>query len=554
MKNQIPKNLRADLFGSDEEKLLEAFRKLKDSGLDVNDIVDMIRADEEDDCKEEIKVSEKHRRKFFLRKNELLSEIGSEVNLESLIRDIFPDLQDSNLVRGETDGKGCVLITTRRKRIEKNGKERKYEERRVIKSDYKGIDTVLENSNSTSLLFPFTVYGNRHRKQNAHQLFAMTIDIDYVWGWHMENLIHQFKSGHLLPPTYITNSGNGVHLWYVLKKPLRMTPEQGQHLVMFKKMLMHKIWNGYTSASGNDRDSANIYQGFRLPGVYTKLAFDRKGKLRKDAEEYRTKVFKIDSGAKYDVAELRSTIVPERGFHEDLWLRESERNFIPNWELIESDEPWQHIHQPKHTKEEARELFPEWAERVLDGVPKQTKENSGWTCKRALYDWWKRKIQQEAVVGGRYWAIRALVQYGYKCGISQSEITTDAKSFMGHLNEIAKEYPFTEEDMMNALMTAFQDITKKKMSTRAFISESSKIPIVPKIQRNGLKQKQHLELARYKRDMLMGDKDAWRNKDGRPDKRAIVVEWQQANPSGTKYRCIKDTGLSKATVYKWWGV
>ena len=37
---------------------------------------------------------------------------------------------------------------------------------------------------------------------------------------------------------------------------------------------------------------------------------------------------------------------------------------------------------------------------------------------------------------------------------------------------------------------------------------------------------------------------------GRPSKKEIVEFWQQSNPGGTKYRCQKDTGLSKNTVSK----
>lgn len=32
---------------------------------------------------------------------------------------------------------------------------------------------------------------------------------------------------------------------------------------------------------------------------------------------------------------------------------------------------------------------------------------------------------------------------------------------------------------------------------------------------------------------------------GRPDKQKIVQKWQLENPEGTKYQCVKDTGLSK---------
>lgn len=34
----------------------------------------------------------------------------------------------------------------------------------------------------------------------------------------------------------------------------------------------------------------------------------------------------------------------------------------------------------------------------------------------------------------------------------------------------------------------------------------------------------------------------------------IVKEWRESHPDGKKADCIRDTGLSKPTVYKWWSV
>ena len=52
-----------------------------------------------------------------------------------------------------------------------------------------------------------------------------------------------------------------------------------------------------------------------------------------------------------------------------------------------------------------------------------------------------------------------------------------------------------------------------------------------------------------KRDML--GEDEYKN-NGRPDKAEIVRQWRLEHPEGRKVDCIKDTGLSKPTVYKWW--
>lgn len=42
------------------------------------------------------------------------------------------------------------------------------------------------------------------------------------------------------------------------------------------------------------------------------------------------------------------------------------------------------------------------------------------------------------------------------------------------------------------------------------------------------------------------------NQGGRPSKQQVVQEWKKNNPERTKADCIKETGLSKTTVYKHW--
>ena len=45
-------------------------------------------------------------------------------------------------------------------------------------------------------------------------------------------------------------------------------------------------------------------------------------------------------------------------------------------------------------------------------------------------------------------------------------------------------------------------------------------------------------------------------KEGRPKgsgtAEQTVREWQESHPAGKKADCIRETGLSKPTVYKWW--
>ena len=79
---------------------------------------------------------------------------------------------------------------------------------------------------------------------------------------------------------------------------------------------------------------------------------------------------------------------------------------------------------------------------------------------------------------------------------------------------------------------------------------------VPSNKRNGLKQKQHLYLARRRKEGMKAIDLPMKAPEGRPkgssQQKKLVEEWRTAHPDGKKADCIRDTGLSKPTVYKWW--
>ena len=92
--------------------------------------------------------------------------------------------------------------------------------------------------------------------------------------------------------------------------------------------------------------------------------------------------------------------------------------------------------------------------------------------------------------------------------------------------------------------------------SRSEAERVSAIPM-PANKRNYQKQADHLEEARAIRDIRMKRQDRdWREGNGRPkgsgEKSKIVEEWQRQHTDGKKADCIRETGLSKPTVYKWW--
>lgn len=87
------------------------------------------------------------------------------------------------------------------------------------------------------------------------------------------------------------------------------------------------------------------------------------------------------------------------------------------------------------------------------------------------------------------------------------------------------------------------------MASREWIEKQTKV-VIPPNKRNGRKQATHLKIARFTLETM--NEDRGKALQGRPDKAKIVEEWRESNPLGTKADCIRETGLAKHTVYKWW--
>ena len=151
-----------------------------------------------------------------------------------------------------------------------------------------------------------------------------------------------------------------------------------------------------------------------------------------------------------------------------------------------------------------------------------------------------------------------LCAYGLKCGIPEKQIRKDAYSFLDHLESLTDDESnhFTREDVKDALKALQADHKLlSTMASREWIEKQTKvsIPASHREKEKRLKQKDHLELARFSRDIRQRMKGTkWTDNNGRPDKSMIVYEWRSAHPEGRKVDCIRETGLDKKTVYKWW--
>lgn len=450
----------------------------------------------------------------YREKEALMLERGyPEVSPYDFYRDLFPV---GSLQQEPEDGKGNIIAS--QLRPSGKGRTRQW----VIDDSLKMLDKVI--GDKFGLIPPISFYGKTHTKENAHELFAVAIDVDYVGKQQLKNLLKQFGNGVQLCPTYLISSGKGVHLYYFLKEPLQLYRNREGVLAELKEALIRRLWNDTSSIRPDSPDITGIYQGFRCVGSQTKLG-----------EDFIVKAYKL-SDNRYTLEDIKASIPSCKVDLSPLYEKPRRESTV--------------------TLEEAKELYPEWYEkRIVQGVPKQRSKKQGgtWVCNEALYEWWKRKITEDVKAGGRYFSIMALCSYGLKCGISEQKIRRDAYAFLDHLESLTEDEDnhFSRADVKDALRALKAD--RKRLSTiasRQWIEDNTKVSI-PANKRNYRKQETHLELARGIRE-LKGKLGESVSGGGRPTAEQTVREWQESHPAGKKADCHRDTKLDPKTIRKWW--
>ena len=200
----------------------------------------------------------------YREKEALMLERGyPEVSPHDFYRELFPA---GCLQQESEDGKGNIIAT----QIRPSGKGRTRQW--VIDDSLKMLDKVI--GDRFGLIPPISFYGKSHTKENAHELFAVVVDVDYVGKQQLKNLLKQFGNGVQLRPTYLVSSGKGVHLYYFLQEPVQLYRNREEVLAELKEAFIRRLWNDTSSIRPDSPDITGIYQGFRCVGSQSKLGVD----------------------------------------------------------------------------------------------------------------------------------------------------------------------------------------------------------------------------------------------------------------------------------------
>lgn len=410
-------------------------------------------------------------RQQYDEKNTFLGQFGEQVSAWSMYEDIFGDTEQvfPVVIIDEGEASKHILPLPLEEAIERSA------------------------TRNDMLLGGCSYFNNWISKKSAKDLYTFIIDMDNVYSGTLLNALQRdwyTASGEYLPkPTYIVNSGTGLHLYFVLDEPIpnyntsredidrvyrALAVQQTTKRVYLRKQVQ---WFG---------------QDFRMAGGLNKY-------------DWENTVFRI--GEKWDIDELAKAV----GFPDVHFVRYGEKR----------------VKKPSQ-KQSGRG------------------KRKGWRTNRAFYDHALQGCRDKTKEGNRYTSMCALSVIAWKCGVPAEELEQDLLALLPEYNKGAQR--LVKEKEVYSAMKMYND---KAMLTQRESLENWQGWEYKPIKRNGRKRAQHIKIMNAIREIEHPDGE-WRNKQGAPTAEQTVREWQEAHPEGRKADCVRDTGLSRPTVYKWW--
>lgn len=450
--------------------------------------------------------------------DEILKNQYSEIDGYDFYRYIFPDNENAGEYNDDFSKPNAIYLYQDER---DEGTKRRLRRRIMLKDTWKCDYLTCIERNPMTLCSGLSYRKMANKLNNAQRMHALIFDLDGVGGRELRNLFLRFRVEpdmiRSLPmPTFLVLSGKGLHLYYVFDKPIDLYPNIKLQLKSLKYDLTFKMWDYKATSQIKQVQYQSINQSFRMVGSVN--------------SKYGTVVKAYKIGEKVTIDYLNQYVMNE------LNRVDLSKPFKPS----------------KMTKDEAKEAYPEWYERVIEGKHKNLKK---WDIKGkqgyALYEWWKRQYDQ--IVGGhRYYFLMCMAIYACKCDVPKAQLRKDMNEMFDKLADIEHDNPLVKSDITSALEAYDKEYYNFTIND---IEKLTNVRI-ERNKRNYQKQVWHLEDIRSKKANMKKRGQPFKNFEGRPRGSGTyankVYEWRQLHPDGKKIECERETGLSRHTVLKWW--
>lgn len=409
----------------------------------------------------------------FEEKNMVLEQFGEKVSAYTLYEDIF----------GDTEQTIPVVF------IDEDADEQNM--KHIVPMS---IDEAMEQCEGRNdmLMGGCTYFNNWISKKSAKDIYAFIIDMDNVYSGTLLNALqNDWKTANDEPlpmPTYIVNSGTGLHLYFVLNEPIpnyHVTTENLDKLYRAlaiqqttKRVYLHKQvqWFG---------------QDFRMAGGLNKYGWTNS-------------VYRV--GKKWDIDELGKQV----GLKDIHFIRYGEKR----------------------------------TQNSINKKKKRKQKRTGWKTNRAFYDYTLRNCRSKTKEGNRYTSMCALSVIAWKCDVAQEELENDLKSLLPDYNKDAIRQIKEKE-----IYSAMKMYNPKAMLTQRKSLENWQGWEYKPIKRNGRKRKDHLVVMNKMKEVkkILGESI----NEGRPPKEQLVIEYLMNHPNDNISSVANALGVSRTTVYKY---
>lgn len=343
------------------------------------------------------------------------------------------------------------------------------------------IDEVLQIAMFRDDIYTYSCsfFGGWPKERLVNNVYAFVIDLDGVSPADLRVLLKREIKKFL--PSYIVNSGQGVHIVYMFTIPVAGYTKRKKVLKQAIKALagLFKV----KTYSYKVDPTAMLVHPYRVVGSRTKLGQTAKA---------------------YKVGEKREVVEMLKLLNIDTYLFEK--------------------HEKKQTTQrKARSYNNEVA--VLP------------TGRVRFYDSTYERVRHEVDEGHRYLSLFALAIIAYKCRIPRAQIEEDIGDLVDLFNQKEHVKRVRENEIEKAMMGYSQKFVKVNSYT---LEEYLGFTFHRSTKRNGLKQREHLLIARAVKDARQ-----------KATKEIQMKRCLEVNPKASLKELVETLGWGKATVVKY---
>ena len=358
---------------------------------------------------------------------------------------------------------------------------------------------------------PAIYFQNRYKSSFLDRIFAIAVDVDNVGAKMLHVIMQNIQRGELARPTAVTNSGSGIHFYYIFTNPL-----------IAYRNVRAAAYSLYDSLHSHFGEGINltqkhwIGQPYRVVGGLTK-AGDVSQAFR-IGEFWTPETLAIACKSTWQVSQLdRAAGATEKMQKYASLLAELQE--LPKPDFTNFDETYDFINANQKV------IF---SARVTNKAVTPPQSSQKW------YEDTRRRIVHETREGKRYSSLMALCVIAYKCQITREAVERDIYMIADLWSREKWLTPFNRSNIKAALRCHSPNFIKVR---RATLEEWLGWTFPGTCKRNGRTQTEHLEkIAVEKRAHSMYH----------------IERYLKDNPVASRKRVALDLGMSRNTVAKYY--